>query len=184
MSALGPVQRLTVTGHYAGPVTRAAAAVIDAIVVVATYTLAVSGLQLLNKSFFGDRFNTDGAGWFGVVALACWAFLYAFVSLAVAGRTVGKGLVGLRVVTGEGATISGRAAFIRTLVLPFSCLFFGLGLVGIVIGRQHRALHDVAAHTCVVYDWGARSAQLPGPLTEFLARHQVAPEVPGRESST
>jgi uncharacterized RDD family membrane protein YckC len=169
--------RLTVTGHYAGPVTRAAAAALDAAVVLATYTLGLSGLQLLNKSFFGDRFS-GGSGVLGVVALALWAFAYSYVSLAVAGRTVGKGVVGLRVVTRAGATIHGRAAFVRTLVLPVSTLFFGLGLVGIVIGREHRALHDVAAHTCVVYDWGARAAQLPGPLTEFLTRHQVAPEVP------
>lgn len=183
MSALGQAERMTVTGHYAGPVTRAAAAALDAGVVLATYTLAVSGLQLLNRSFFGDRFTPDGAGLLGIGALALWAFLYSYLSLAVAGRTVGKGVVGLRVVTARGATISGRAAFVRTLVLPISCLFFGLGLVGIVLGREHRALHDVAAHTCVVYDWGARSAQLPGPLTEFLSRHQVASEVPRRDPS-
>jgi uncharacterized RDD family membrane protein YckC len=31
----------------------------------------------------------------------------------------------------------------------------GLGFVGIVVGREHRALHDVLAGTIVVYD-GAR----------------------------
>jgi uncharacterized RDD family membrane protein YckC len=179
VSALVPVQRLTVTGHYAGPVTRGAAAVIDVGVVLVTYTLTLSGLQFLSKTFFGDRFSAGHAGILGAVALALWAFAYAYTSLAVAGRTLGKGLVGLRVVTREGATINGRAAFVRTLVLPVSILCLCLGLIGIIFGREHRAWHDQAAHTCVVYDWGARTAQLPGPLTEFLTRHQEQAEVPG-----
>ena len=164
--------RKNVTGHYAGPLSRAAAAAIDAVVVLAAYTLALSGLTLLNKSFFGDRFDISRTGPLGVLALALWAFLYVYVSLAIAGRTFGKGIVGLRVVTAQGATLGGRAAFVRTLVLPVSCLCFGLGLLGIVFGRTNRALHDLAGGTCVVYDWGTRSAQLPGPLSEFLARQE------------
>jgi uncharacterized RDD family membrane protein YckC len=173
MSAVSPVSRLTVTGHYAGPLTRGVAAVLDVGVILVVYTLTLSGLQFLSKTFFGDRFNAHNAGILGAVALALWAFAYTYTSLAVAGRTLGMGLVGLRVVTRQGATIGGRAAFVRTLVLPVSILCLGLGLVGIVFGRENRAWHDQAAHTCVVYDWGARTAQLPGPLTEFLARHQA-----------
>jgi hypothetical protein len=50
-------------------------------------------------------------------------------------------------------------------VFPFSFLFFGLGLIGIAIGQEHRALHDVAAGSTVVYDWDARAARL-----RFLAK--------------
>jgi hypothetical protein len=39
-----------------------------------------------------------------------------------------------------------------------------------VVQREHRALHDLIAGTAVVYDWGSRTAELPGPLSEFLAR--------------
>jgi len=38
-------------------------------------------------------------------------------------------------------------------------------VVGIVIGREHRALQDVLAGSAVVYDWDARTARL-----RFLAR--------------
>jgi uncharacterized RDD family membrane protein YckC len=165
------VERLTVTGHYAGPASRAVAAALDAAAVLASYSLMYSVLTLLNHAFFGDRFDLSRSGVWGAITLALWGFLYVYVSLLIAGRTPGKGVVGVRVVTTQGAAIGGRAALIRTLVLPVSTLALGLGLVGIVLGRTHRALHDVAAGTCVVYDWGARSAQLPGPLSEFLARH-------------
>ena len=58
----------------------------------------------------------------------------------------------------------------RVLVLPISLASFGLGLVGIVIGKERRALHDVAAGTVVVYDWGDRPAEMPAPLTRWLNR--------------
>jgi uncharacterized RDD family membrane protein YckC len=165
------VERRTVTGHYAGAASRAAAGAVDIAVVLGVYTLAYSGLLFLDQTFFGDRFNLSTSGVLGVITLLVWAFLYVYVSLAVAGRTAGKGLIGLRVLTSSGAAISSRTAFVRTLAEGLSVLILFLGFLGIVFGRRHRALHDVIAHTCVVYDWGVRSAQLPGPLTEFLSRH-------------
>jgi hypothetical protein len=55
---------------------------------------------------------------------------------------------------------------LRTLALPLSFLTLGLGFVGIVTNREHRALHDRIAGSTVVYDWDARAARL-----RFLARH-------------
>jgi hypothetical protein len=57
--------------------------------------------------------------------------------------------------------------------MPVSFLLLGLGLVGIVTGREHRALHDVVAGSAVVVDFGDRPAELPGPLSRFLARQDV-----------
>ena len=54
-------------------------------------------------------------------------------------------------------------------------LLFGIGLFMIVVQREHRSLHDLIAKTCVVYDWGDRSAEMPGPLSEFLNRAQPVP---------
>lgn len=44
-------------------------------------------------------------------------------------------------------------------------LFFGLGFAGILVQREHRALHDLIAGSAVVYAWDARAARL-----RFLAR--------------
>jgi hypothetical protein len=57
-------------------------------------------------------------------------------------------------------------------------LLLGLGLVGVVIGRERRALHDVFAGSVVVYDWGDRPAELPAPLTRWIADHGTPAAAP------
>jgi uncharacterized RDD family membrane protein YckC len=165
--------RTSVTGHYAGPLSRVLAAVGDIAVITASFAVGYFVTDLLTTTFFGHPLSGDRSQPLAVVALAIWAFLYVFVGLAVAGRTFGKAAVGLRVVRADGTPITGRQAFVRTLVLPFSVAFAGLGLLMIVLQREHRALHDFAAGTAVVTDWGDRTAELPGPLSAFLARSGV-----------
>ena len=69
-------------------------------------------------------------------------------------------LFGVRVVTDDGADVSAGRAVVRTLALPLSFLFLGLGFVGILLGDRRRALHDVIAGTAVIYSWDARAARL------------------------
>ncbi len=53
----------------------------------------------------------------------------------------------------------------RALVFPLSFLLLGAGFLGILVQREHRALHDLIAGTAVIYAWDARAARL-----RFLAR--------------
>lgn len=165
-----PDGRPGVTGHYAGAVSRAGAVSLDVGLIFALFTLGVAGLDLLARFFAGLSLADDRSGFWWVAALVGWAFLYVIVSLTIAGRTPGKGVVGLRVVSADGSILSGRQALVRTLVFPLSAAVFGLGFLGIVFGHHHRALHDLIAGTAVVYEWGDREAQVPGPLSAFLAR--------------
>ncbi len=167
-------QRLTVTGHYAGAVSRAVAASLDIVIVIGSFTAAVAGIDLLSKVVFGVSIAAAPAGPGGVVALVGWAFVYVYGGHAIAGRTVGKGIVGLRVVGADGAALTGRQALARTLAFPLSGLVFGLGFAMIIVQREHRALHDLVARTAVVYDWGGRQAEVPGPLSDFLSRRAGA----------
>jgi uncharacterized RDD family membrane protein YckC len=107
-----------------------------------------------------------------LIAFIVWAFVYLAASLAIAGRTIGMGVVGLLVVSRNGHPITGRKAALRALAFPLSFLPLGLGLLGILVGKERRALHDVAAGTTVVYDWGDRPAELRAPLQSWLDRHQ------------
>jgi uncharacterized RDD family membrane protein YckC len=100
-----------------------------------------------------------------VIACGAWEFVYFAYCWAASGRTVGMALFGVRVVRDDGSDASGRRAVVRTLALPLSFLFLGLGFVGIVLGGQRRALHDVIAGTAVIYSWDARAARL-----RFLSR--------------
>jgi len=87
------------------------------------------------------------------------------------GKTPGKAVLGLRVVTRKGGfVLSGPQALVRTLTLPLSIAFLGVGLFGIIFNTERRAWHDRFARTAVVYDWGSRTAAMPTPLAEYLRR--------------
>ncbi|MER7251453.1 RDD family protein [Kribbella sp. NPDC000426] len=159
----------TVTGEYAGIVSRATATGLDVLIIATTYTLGLAGVNLLTTSFWGVEVRHALPA---TIALAVFAFSYAFGFLAVAGRTPGQGIIGLRVVRAGGGAIRPGQALRWVLAFPLSVLPAGLGFVPIVFQREHRALHDLIAGTAVVYDWGDRPAELPGPLSAFLARHE------------
>lgn len=64
-----------------------------------------------------------------------------------------------------------RTASVSVITYPISFIVFGLGLLGIAFGKEHRAWHDKFAGTCEVYEWGKRSdAALPAPLTQWLEK--------------
>ncbi len=171
--------RSQVSGHYAGPVTRLLAFAVDGLIVTAAFSLTVGGIDLVARLVTGNSpISEERSGWMWIAAYASLAFLYSVVSLAIAGRTPGKALVGLRVVDRSGDPLTPRQAVVRTLCLPLSFAILGLGLVGIVIGREHRALHDVLGGTAVVYDWGDRPAELPTPLSRYLVRRGALAETP------
>ena len=152
-------------GHYAGAVTRLAAAVTDAAVSFAIFALGSAFLGFLIEIFFRVRLSDHEGSWGWWVALVVWEFVYYTYCLSLSGKTPGCALLGLRVVRDTGAPLDRRHAATRVIFFPFSFLFFGLGFVGIVLGRRRRAFHDVVAGSAVVYDWNARAAHL-----RFLAK--------------
>ncbi|MEX1126111.1 MAG: RDD family protein [Acidimicrobiia bacterium] len=159
------------TGRYAGPVTRLLAVMVDTLVVTAGFTLIVAVLRFLVDLLLGDSVTIPETGlWYGI-GLGVWAFLYVWLSLAVFGKTAGKTVLGLRVVGADGTVaLQGNRALIRTITYPLSIAILGLGLFGIVWGRERRAWHDHFAGSAVVYDWGSRAAQMPSPLADWLER--------------
>jgi uncharacterized RDD family membrane protein YckC len=157
----------------AGPVARLLAFLVDSFVV----SVAFSAVVFLGGALFGlftgrsvDVVENGGPWW--AAAYLGWWFLYLWLGTLLAGRTVGKGLVGLRVVRRDGRGVGAGAAAVRVVVLPVS-MVLGLGLIPAVVGRSRRALHDYAATTQVLVDWGARQAQLPGFLAEWLSEREA-----------
>ena len=164
------------TGHYAGAVSRLAAFALDSLIVWSSFLLVMMGITYVFDIVFSVKIGTEWEhGVIGIALAVLWTFTYHVVGLALAGRTIGMGIVGLMVLTRDGATIAGRQALVRTLVFPFSFLIFGLGFLGIVTSPERRSLHDSAAGTVVVYDWGDRPAEMPAPLTSWVNRHMEEP---------
>jgi len=157
----GPALLVDAVGNYAGPVTRVTAFALDSAVsgiALAVIVAAASAVIELVARRTIDPADAPPA--VGSILVLLWLFLYYYVSWSAAGKTVGMAMLGLRVVRRDGSALDHRHAFLRVLAFPFSFLIFGLGFAGIVVGREHRALHDVVGDTTVVYDWDARAAKL------------------------
>jgi len=161
-----------VSGHYAGPVSRILSVVLDSLIISTAFLLMVMGFTFVVDFLFDLQIDTSWQG--GVVGLllgSTWAFLYYWVSISLAGKTVGMGVIGVSVVARDGKPISGKQAAIRQIVYPLSFLFFGIGFLGLFISPERRTLHDAAGGSVVVYSWGDRPAEMPAPITQWLDHH-------------
>ena len=162
-----------VTGHYAGPVSRILGIVLDSIIVSTAFILMVLGFAFIIDFLFQIEISTSWRGGvFGLIVALIWAFLYHWVSISLAGRTIGMGVLGVGVVARDGTPISGKKAAIRQVVYPISFLFFGVGFLGLFISPERRTLHDAAGGSVVVYYWGNRPAEMPAPITQWLDRRE------------
>ncbi len=165
----------TVSGQYAGPVSRAVAMGLDVVTLIFLFGMATAiTTWTLDRLFHTDLAAGNFEGWFGGALFLVWAFSFFAIPLAMTGRTFGKAVVGLRVVRRDGAPVPASRVALRVLALPFSTLLLGAGLIGGVFGRERRTLHDVIAGTTEVIDWGDRPAALPTPLARWIEQHRPA----------
>jgi uncharacterized RDD family membrane protein YckC len=139
--------------------------VVDIGVATGVFTLALAAASFAATVVTGRTVNWNRTNIVVLAIYVGWLFIYFAYSWAVTGKTFGMALLGVRVVRTDGDAAGVKRAIVRTLALPLSFLLLGLGFLGILTGRQRRALHDVIAGTVVVYTWNARAAQL-----RFLAR--------------
>jgi len=65
------------------------------------------------------------------IAFVAWEFLYFGYSCAASGKSLGRALLGVKVVAADGTEAGPRRATIRTLGFPLSFLLCGLGFTGI-----------------------------------------------------
>jgi uncharacterized RDD family membrane protein YckC len=129
---------------------RIGAALIDLAVLAAVFAIlaATIGESTVGEGGFSfDLYGAEAVLYFGLV------LLYYFALEAVLGQTVGKLLLGLRVLRADGSRPSVAAITVRTLVRVVDWLPF-LYLVGFiamqVTGLRRQRLGDLAARTSVV----------------------------------
>jgi uncharacterized RDD family membrane protein YckC len=152
-------------GNYAGSVSRFVGYAIDLGASTAVFTLALAGVAFVIQVVTSHRVTWTRSDTLVGVLFVVWQFFYFGYSWAVASRSFGMYVLGLRVVRADGTEITPRQGVVRALVFPLSFLLLGLGFLGILLQHERRALHDLIAGTAVVYAWDARAARL-----RFLAR--------------
>jgi uncharacterized RDD family membrane protein YckC len=156
-------------GHYAGSVSRFVAYVVDVAVSSAVFALALAAISLAGEIVTGHSIHLVKGHIVVGVVFVVWQFFYFGYSWAANGKSPGMAMLGVQVIRADGAIIDPWRGVVRALVFPLSFLLFGLGFLGILVQREHRALHDLIAGTAVVYFWDARGARL-----RFLAREAAA----------
>ncbi|MFA0731924.1 MAG: hypothetical protein LKKZDAJK_001313 [Candidatus Fervidibacter sp.] len=84
------------------------------------------------------------------ILLVAGFWVYRFTLHAVAGRTLGKALLGLQVVTGQGQPCGFGRALVREIGFVLSLCACGLGFVWAVFDPYKQGWHDLMAGTFVV----------------------------------
>jgi uncharacterized RDD family membrane protein YckC len=137
----------------AGLPLRFVAVLLDALIVflplgIVVGILAGGGYAERGEGYANAGVNISGKAFWTLLALGVG---YYIVCEAATGTTLGKRMVGIRVVGEDGEHITFGAAFVRNLVRLVDCLFFYLvgGLFALTSTRGQR-LGDRAAHTIVV----------------------------------
>lgn len=147
----------------AGPFSRMLAVVIDLAVIAALDSVLAKALAVL--AIFGE----DVAGAVNVVVYFLLTMAYAAIAEWVwRGQTIGKRLLGLRVVDAHGLRLTPAQVIVRNLMRLIDALpiFYLAGGVACVLNRYHQRLGDLAAGTVVIRTPQRRSPDLDKLLTE------------------
>ncbi len=183
-------------GQYAGIVTRGVALIIDILIVIVAVLVISASLSLPLDFFLGINREACAANvsvtatqssfgfmrtWLCLVydwLLISIAFLTGpvyFIFLTTAGgQTIGKYVMGVRIVRVDGRQMSYVKAFVRYVGYFVSIATLGIGFLWVVIDVQRRALHDHMAGTCVIYSWRAQENYfLTKRIQRFFGRRRM-----------
>ena len=149
--------------------TRILALIGDLFACLASFGFVGAASLYLISTVTSIELSIDSGGWVTRVVLGVWFLSWFWVPVALFGRTLAMAVAGLAVVRRDGGVANARRSFVRAIVIPVSVAILMLGLLGIVLGRERRALHDFVAGTTVVYDWGTRQAEQPVTIREKMS---------------
>lgn len=140
--------------HVAGPVSRAAAWLVDTLIRAIIYLLCT-----IVFAIFGEM------GW-GMILLSYFIieWFYPVFFEVLKGTTPGKKAFNLWVCHDNGTPIGWQASMIRNLlrVADFLPLFYVVGLISMLMNKNFKRLGDIAAGTLVIYrDSGERNYEIP-----------------------
>ncbi|MDA0782655.1 MAG: RDD family protein [Rickettsiales bacterium] len=136
---------------YAGFWIRFLAVIIDGLILgVAMYAVqAVTGIQLIVTDYSMEAGQASAnTSWLGTVIQILYMTVTTGSSLQA---TLGKKILGLRVMRADGSKITYLRAFGRFWATVLSALTLCIGYIMAGFTNQKKALHDMVADTRVVY---------------------------------
>lgn len=137
-------------GLRAGFISRAAASGTDVVLILCTYVVGVILVSIAWDLFFSTTISVAAPPHW-VNELLLWILLVVYLTAGwwSSGRTLGKQMLGLRVVRSDGSPLP----FWRALCRALLCASFFPALLLALVNRRNRGLEDVAFGTVVTYDW-------------------------------
>ena len=146
------------TGQFAGWWRRfVACGILDALILGAielVIVLVLRGLPALIFGLIDQNLTWIGGLIGGVLAVAgviVAYILYVILPTGKTGQTLGKKIMGIKVVDKDGNPPGIGKAFLRELIGKFlSCIIFDLGFILAAFDNQRRAWHDRIAGTYVI----------------------------------
>jgi len=159
-------------GHYAGFASRFSAFIFDCVLSIGIFLIVLSAASFTASVLTGSSIHWSRDNEWVVVGFFAWEFFYYAYFWTSSGKTPGMFLLGVQVVGDDGSGVGSKRGLVRTLAFPLSFILLGLGFLGILLGRDRRALHDVLAGTAVVYCWDAREARLRSLARQSTSRRR------------
>jgi uncharacterized RDD family membrane protein YckC len=155
------------TTRPAGFWIRAAALVIDCIL----FAFAHLSLARLARALWGPGPDGGATAPGGVLFFTLlFTIVYTTTLHMLGGQTLGKSLVGVRVVAADGTLLTIGPALLRHLAYALSAMPLGFGFLMAGLRRDKRALHDLIAGSRV--EWTT-------PRRRVASRAAVPPRSPG-----
>jgi len=138
-------------GRRAGIVSRLIADAVDLVAVVVWYVVLLSAFAVVRFLLTSSDLRLPRPGsTFNVIALFVVQVVYLGIGWSGTTRTVGKELLGLRVVRGDGRLLSRQSGFLRAVV----CTVIGEPLLlWAAVSHRNAAVYDLWLDTAVVHDW-------------------------------
>lgn len=155
---IASVTGIDVRMRIAGPGARSYAFIIDwhirLLIALAWFLLGIILYGMGSASFEIQGLHSS---WFFTVllpALAIYTFYHLVLEILMAGRTPGKRMAGVRIVTLEGHVPGIGALIVRNLLRFVDSLpvFYALGLLCTMVTSQSVRVGDLAAGTVLIYD--------------------------------
>ena len=102
--------------------------------------------------------------------------LYTTIFWILAGKTIGKAVIGLRVVGPKGSRVTVWRAFRRYVGYWISALPLFLGYFWVLVSDRRHGWHDIIAGTSVIYDHEAQYSDDLGRLATYAPRIEAKME--------
>jgi uncharacterized RDD family membrane protein YckC len=137
-------------GAPAGLVSRLLANAVDALVAAVLLGLGYLGLVLFRLLTDRTSFQWPTPS-FAALFVLFEVVLVAYFTLgwSATGRSLGKQVMGLRVVSRRGERMRFPGALLRALL----CVVFPVGLLWAPVSRRSRSVQDLLLGSAVIYDW-------------------------------